>query len=314
MRRRDLRGAVVVVTGATSGAPRATARLLADRGARLVLAARSADALEEVAAECLSRGAEVLTVPTDMAVEEDVEHLAAAAVERFRGIDVWINAAAIAVAARFGEEPVEEDRRLIDTNILGYVLGARAALRQFRAQGQGTLINVASVLAVIPNPLMATYVMSKFAVRGLSLSLHHLVAAEPGIRVCLVLPGPIDTPLFQRSANHLGRGIRAIPPALSPERVAATIISVARRPRREVTVGVLMRLALLAHHVLPGTTELVVGRIAAALVVRRTVRVPDTPGSLFEPPEHSEVAGGWRRGRLRRRLGELAGTFRAHHV
>ena len=292
---RTLEDSVVVVTGATSGTGRATAVALAGRGARLVLAARDEATLHEVVAECGRAGTSAIAVPTDIGVADDVDRLEQAAVDAFGRIDTWVNAAAVLVASVLGDETVEEIERLVQTNVLGTTLASRAALRRFRAQGDGVLINVSSVLGLIPNPLVPTYTMSKFAVRGLSLSLHYLAGAWPGVRVCTVLPGPIDTPMFERAANHLGRGIRAVPPAAAPERVAAVIVSCARRPRRQVVVGWTARLIVVAHHVLPRFTEWVTARAAAAMLVR-SEPAPPTSGDLFEPSGNGQVHGGWRRG------------------
>ena len=302
----DLRGAVVVITGASSGVGRATAIGFAEQGSDVVVAARGGEALAGVVVDCRQRGARAVAVPTDTADPAAVEHLARRAVDAFGRVDVWVNNAAVVLAAPFGDEPVEEVRRIIDTNILGYVLGSREAMKRFQAQGAGTLINVSSLLGLVPNPLVPVYVMSKFAIRGLSLSLRQLVSGNPAINVSTVLPGPIDTPAFERAANHTGRGLRAIPPAYAPERVAAAIVSCARRPRRHVRVGAAMRLVFLLHRLSPRLAEWGVAKSSAMLLLRRQA-ADDTAGTLFGPPEGGRVHGGWRRGRDRRRLGEAFG-------
>ncbi|MFJ3202854.1 SDR family NAD(P)-dependent oxidoreductase [Streptomyces sp. NPDC086989] len=138
--------AVVVVTGASSGVGRVTAVECARRGAHVVLAARSGVQLAEVARECRARGGEALAVPTDVSDERAVEALARAAVRRFGRIDVWVNAAGVGILGRFDQVPLGQLRRVIDVNVLGAVLGARAAVPVMRRQGGGTLIDVASVL------------------------------------------------------------------------------------------------------------------------------------------------------------------------
>jgi short-subunit dehydrogenase len=302
---------VVVITGASSGVGRAAAAAFAAHGCDVVLAARGEPALAEVAALVEAAGARALVAPTDVADAADVERLAAAAVARFGRIDVWVSAAAVVVAGRLGDEDPAELRRLVETNVLGNLLSSRAALTVFRDQGHGTLIDVASLLGLVPNPVVPAYVMSKFAVRGLSLSLRQLVRRDRDIHVCVVVPGPVDTPLFQRAANHTGRQLRAIPPAAAPERVAAAIVSCARRPRRQVTAGVVPHATLVAHRLAPRATEWVVATVSAATVVRHRLPAPATPGSLFDPPPAGSVHGGWRRGRRRRRLGERVGWAQA---
>jgi len=306
-KRRTFQNAVVLVTGASSGLGRATALAFAADGAHLVLAARGAEALAEVAHECRARGAEALVVPTDIADPAAVDRLAAAAVDRFGRIDVWVEAAAVGIAGQLGSESVEEIRRLVDTNVFGVVLCSRAALIRFREQGHGTLVLVGSLLSLFPNPLVPLYSMSKFAIRGLALNLRQTVAGNPRIRVGLVLPGPIDTPFFQRAANHTGRRLRAIPPAYAPERVAAAVLRSARRPRRQTTAGLVSHLGLIAERVAPRATEAAVSWWSMTLV---TGPQPDGSGSgsLFEPPPSGAVDGGYRRGAVRRRLGAWLGT------
>jgi short-subunit dehydrogenase len=309
-KRRAIRDAVVVVTGASSGIGRATALACAAAGARLVLASRGGEALAEVAGDCRVRGAQVLVVPTDIADPAAVERLTTLAVERFGRIDVWVEAVSVGIAGPLGSESVDEVRRLVDVNVFGVVLCARAALATFRAQGSGVLVIVGSLLSVFPNPMIPLYSMTKFAIRGLALSLQQEVAGHPDIDVCLVLPGPVDTPFFQRAANHAGQQLRAIPPAYAPERVAATILACARRPRRQATTGVISHSALVAHRILPRVAESLVAQWSATLLTRRTA-APATSGRLFDPPPTGAVHGGYRRGRARRRLGEWLGRAQA---
>jgi len=173
VRRRALAGSVVVITGASSGAGRATAVALAQHGVRLCLAARDVDALRSVREECERIGADAEAVPTDITDAEDIDKLAAEARRFFGRIDVWVNAAGVLVAGELDRTPVPVLDRLIATNVRGTMLATRAALAQFRAQGAGVLINFSSILGVVPNPVVPAYTMSKYAIRGLSLCLHH---------------------------------------------------------------------------------------------------------------------------------------------
>ena len=139
----ELRGAAVVITGASSGIGRVTAQMFADKGARLVLAARDRSALEEAVRACERRGAEAIAVPTDIREEAQVQALREAAVARFGRIDVWVNNAAVYMMGPFERVPTEDFQMLLETNVMGMVHGAKAALAQFRAQGRGTLITSA---------------------------------------------------------------------------------------------------------------------------------------------------------------------------
>jgi NADP-dependent 3-hydroxy acid dehydrogenase YdfG len=303
-----LEDSVVVVTGATSGVGRASAHAFAGHRARLVLAARDRDALDDVVLECQRRGGRAVAVPTDITVAGDLERLAASAVATFGRIDTWVNAAGALVAGPLGGETVEEIDQLLDTNVRGTLLASRAALVRFREQRSGVLINVSSLLGVFPNPVVPIYTMTKFAVRGLSLALYHQSAAWPGVDVCTVLPGAIDTPLFQRAANHTGWRLRAIATALAPERVAATVVSCARRPRRQAVVGWVGRGLLVAHRVAPATAEWATARAVARLLVRHEA-APDTSGELFGPEQPAHLHGGWRKVAARRRAGEAMGRL-----
>jgi short-subunit dehydrogenase len=309
-RGRELSNSVVVITGATSGLGRATAHALAEHRARLVLAARDAGALAEVVEECAQRGGVATAVPTDVGDVAAVERLAGVAVTRFGAIDCWINAAAGLVAGPLHASPLEELDRLVATNVRGTLLGSRIALEQFELQGQGTLINVSSVLGLIPNPLVPAYAMSKFAIRGMTLSLRLAYTSHPDIHVCTVLPGPLDTPMFERAANHTGRTLRAVPPACAPERAAAAVVRCVRRPRRQVIVGWVSRSVVAAHRVAPAATEAIAARYAATNLVRREAALP-TPGGLFAWSGPTKVSGDWRRGALRRRIGSAVGRATA---
>jgi NADP-dependent 3-hydroxy acid dehydrogenase YdfG len=119
-----------------------------------------------------------------------IERLSRQAVQRFDAIDIWVEAAAVAIAGPIGSESVDEIRQLIDTNVFGTVLSARTALATFQAQQRGVLVMVGSLLALFPNPQVPLYSMTKFATRGLALNLRQQVADLPDVQVCLVLPGP----------------------------------------------------------------------------------------------------------------------------
>lgn len=294
MRRID--GSVVVITGASSGIGRAAATCFAQAGARLVLAARREDALQEVAAECVNAGAEALVVPTDTADADAVHELAAAAVLRFGRIDTWVNDAAVGAVGRFEDMPIEALRRLFDVNVFGYIHGTREALARFRAQDSGgVLIQVASAVGRIPWPFQAAYSASKHAVVGLSHSVAQELALETdAIRICVVNPAVIDTPFYDHAAHYGGLTPQVVPPAYPPEQVARAIVDVARRPRRQVMVGLAGRGFAAQHFFMPALTERQVGRIAVRLAVRHDPTRPESSGALFEPMAAGrEAAGGW---------------------
>jgi NAD(P)-dependent dehydrogenase (short-subunit alcohol dehydrogenase family) len=291
-----VRDSVVVVTGASSGIGRATALAFATGHAAVVLAARRTAALEEVVRECEAAGGSALAVPTDVTDEKAVQELARRAVERFGRIDVWVNAAAVTAFAPFQEIPLEDFRRILDVDIMGYVHGARAALPHLRDQGKGILINVSSIVSSVPQPYTHAYSMSKAAVRVLGASLRQELQLDGAkqVKVCTVLPATIDTPFFDHTANYTGRKAKAMPPVYTAERVARTVVNLVRFPRREVIVGPMGRNFVMQSKLAPGLTE----RLMAIQVDRahlyRTRPAPATHGNLFEPaPGTGSVSGGW---------------------
>lgn len=287
---------VVVVTGASSGIGRATAHAFAEQGARLLLAARRSEMLEEVAAECRDLGATALAVPTDVTREEEVEHLAHLAVERFGHLDVWFNNAGVGVFGRLEEIPTEVWRRVIETNVFGYLYGARAAIRQFRAQGHGVLINNASIVGRLAKPDSTAYATSKFAVRGFSESLRQELLNQPDIRVCTLLPAVIDTPFFEHAGNFSHQRVRAAPPVYAPEKVARTVLGLVRRPRAEVIVGGAGHLGSLLKRLAPSLMTRLNARTLHRGFLAAEPSEP-TSGTLFEPMRDGHtVYGGWRRG------------------
>jgi short-subunit dehydrogenase len=307
---------VVVITGASSGIGRATALRFARKGARLVLAARSEEALKSVAADCRKRGGQAIAVPADVTDAGSVKELAARAVREFGRLDVWINNAAAGVFGRITDVPAQDFQRVLDVNISGYVNGARAALPLLRAQGSGVLINIASVVGEISQPYTAAYSMSKAAVRALSVSIRSELRLDglKGIEVCTVLPAAIDTPFFQHAANYTGRRVVAMPPVYTADRVARTIVGLVAKPRREAVVGPAARLMVLQHKVMPGKLEATMALQVDKSHLSRRQSSPASTGTLYEPPGgNGSVAGGWhgRRRTIQRRLmgtAVLAGT------
>jgi NAD(P)-dependent dehydrogenase (short-subunit alcohol dehydrogenase family) len=280
--RNDLRGKVVVVTGASSGLGREAAAQFAARGCKLVLAARRDEDLQDTADMCRARGGEALVVETDVTREDEVERLARRAVEEHGHIDVWVNNAGVTLFAPLDEASFEEHRRVIETNLYGAMHGARAVVPIFRRQKQGVLINVGSILSKIGQPFVPSYVISKFALRGLSETLRTQLADEPEIHVCSVFPYAIDTPHFQDGANEVGREARAMPPVQSPEKVAAAIVETAEHPRRERHVPRIAVLGLAWHAVMPRTTERLLLRALRKYHFSEEPE-PSTRGNLYRP-------------------------------
>ncbi|WP_207478325.1 SDR family oxidoreductase [Arenibaculum pallidiluteum] len=292
-RGRRIAGKVVVVTGASSGIGRSTARALAEAGARLVLAARREEPLSEAASECANLGAEAIAVPTDVTDAASVAALAEQAVRRFGRIDVWFNNAGVGVFGRFEDIPADVWRQVLETNLFGAVNGARAALPCFRRQGEGILINTAALAGVTGQPDSTAYVVSKFALRGLSEALRQELLDSPAIQVCTLLPATIDTPFFQHAANFSGRRIEVTRATCPPRVVAAAVLDLIARPRPEVVVGPAGRVLALRRNLAPRSASRVSGRSGRAELFADQ-DAPATRGGVFEPVAAGTGShGGW---------------------
>ncbi|TPG60336.1 SDR family oxidoreductase [Roseomonas nepalensis] len=287
-------GAVVVIAGASSGIGRATAQLLARRGAHLVLASRRADTLETVRAECERLGAEAIAFPTDVTDAGAVQQLAEAARIRFGRIDVWINNAGIDAIGPFEEVPVEAHAQTIRTNLLGGIHGAHAVLPVFKRQRQGVLINTLSIGSWVPTPFAASYAASKAGALAFAESLRAELQDHADIHVCDVFPAVVDTPGLRHGANHTGHRIEVGGPVTSPFAVAEAIASLIEEPRAAAVVGPAAWALRLASTVAPGPLRWAMGKVMRR-GLGRAPKAGVSDGNLFEAPADHEVYGGFRK-------------------
>ncbi len=274
----------MVLTGASSGIGRAAARALAARGDHVVLAARRP---EDLAATAAQIGPETVTVTVDVTDRTGLEELVTAAVQRFGRIDVWVDTAAVMAYGRFEDLPPEVFDRVVTTDLLGSANVARTALRQFRRQGGGTLILCGSLLGHVTVPYMSAYVTSKWGLRALVRTLQQEFRSEPGIHVCTVIPGSVDSSIYTSAANYAGFVGRPPPPVDKPERIAAAIVRLIDRPRAQVSVGATNRLFELGFSLLPPVYDVLVTPMARRFALsRRTAR--SEPGNVFRPAPRVE--------------------------
>jgi len=283
MRAGSLAGSVVVITGASSGIGRATAHAFARQGARLVLAARRTDMLEEAARECRHLDAAAVAVPADVTDPADMRHLLDEAVSAFGRVDIWINNAGVGAVGWFERVPLAAHRRVIETNLLGPLHGAHAVLPHFIDRGRGVLINTVSAGGWAATPASAAYVASKFGLRGLTEALRHDMRRYPGIHICGLYPTFVDTPGLRHAGNYTGRRLDPKGPMQRPERIAKIMVDVARRPDGTVPVGLASRLARIAYALAP---DLLGGAMLTGIeyALRRAPAAPPSDGNLFHPP------------------------------
>ncbi len=246
---------VIVVTGASSGIGRATAQEAARRGARVVLFSRDEIDLPAAAEEIRAASGRVVHVVGDVARLEDLQRLAETAVREFGGIDTWVNNAGVSIYGPIEAVPVEDARRLFETNYWGVVYGSLVALPHLRRNG-GVLINVGSVLSETGYPLQGHYSASKHAVKGFTDSLR-IELEEDGapVVVTLVQPAAIDTPYPEHARNYLAAEPKHVPPVYAPEVVADAIVACAARPHRNLRVGGGAKMFTMTEKVAPGLAD-----------------------------------------------------------
>lgn len=281
---KPVRDQVMVVTGATSGHGLCTARMAAEQGAKVMLAARDEAALQEVCREIVAKGGTADYLVTDVAKEEEVQRLSDRTIERFGGYDSWVNNAGIGVYAEILDLKTEDHRQVFETNYWGMVYGSTIAARYLKGRpGGGAVINVGSINSDLPGPLLGAYNASKHAIKGFTLSFRiELMLNKAPVSLTLIQPSAIGTPFPQHARNLTGFKARLPQPIYAPEVVARAILDAAQNPRRTVVVGGAGKLQILGSRLLPNLFDRIAGKMANSLV-DRDVAVPKKDGNLYEP-------------------------------
>lgn len=273
---------IIVITGATSGIGLSTARAAVARGAKIVVAARNEDELQNLVEEVRRGGGQAEYVVADVADPDAVMRIADKALDVFGGFDTWVNNAGVSIYGRLQDVPLEEKRRLFDVNFWGVVHGCRAAVPHLKVRG-GALINVGSVLSERAIPLQGIYVASKHAVKGYTDSLRmELEMEEAPISVTLIKPAAIDTPYVQHARNHLDVEPKNPPPLYAPDIVADAVLEAAETPQRDVLVGGSAKVFSLVEKAMPRFADLMMEHTMWKAL--RTNRPPRPGDSLFAPP------------------------------
>jgi short-subunit dehydrogenase len=290
---KKLRDQVVVITGASSGIGLATARLAASRGARVVMCSRNEAELRRECDAIRADGGRAVYAVADVADPEALDRVADLAHREFGGIDTWVNNAGVSIYGKLTEQPLEDKRRLFDTNFWGVVHGCRTAVRSLRHNG-GAIINIGSIVSDRAVPLQGIYSASKHAVQGYTDALRmELEHDELPISVTLVKPAAINTPYPEHARNVMEEAPSLPPPVYAPEVVAEAILRCAEKRVREITVGGGGRMMTAASAIAPRLTDLYMER--AMFEQQQDPNRPNhSAGSLYEPGTDGETEGPYR--------------------
>ena len=275
---------VVVITGASAGVGRATAREFAKAGARLALMARDAESLERVKGEIGALGVEALLLPLDVA-DANAVFSAADRVERELGpISVWVNDAMLTVFSPVSQMTPEEFARVTNVTYLGYVYGTMAALRHMRRRNKGTIVQIGSALAYRGIPLQAAYCGAKHAIRGFTDALRsELLHEGSGIDLTMIQLPAVNTPQFDWARTHLSHKPRPVPPVIQPEAVARAVLKAVRKPRREYWLGLSTIKVILGSMALPTFVDHYLARNGYEAQEQKALTSSGRRDNLFSP-------------------------------
>jgi NAD(P)-dependent dehydrogenase (short-subunit alcohol dehydrogenase family) len=274
---------VVVVTGASAGVGRATARAFAREGASVGLIARGTEGLENARREVEEAGCRAIAVPTDVADAKQVES-AAEQIERELGpIDIWVNNAMTTVFSRFIEIEPDEFKRATEVTYLGTVYGTMSALRRMWPRNRGAIVQVGSALAYRSIPLQAPYCGAKHAIAGFTDSIRcEIIHEKKNIHITMVQLPAMNTPQFNWCRTRLPRHPQPVPPIFEPEVAADAIVQAAHLRRREVFVGAPTVEAIWANKFVPGLLDRYLGLTGYDSQQTAEAVAPNRPDNLFQ--------------------------------
>jgi NAD(P)-dependent dehydrogenase (short-subunit alcohol dehydrogenase family) len=275
---------IVVITGASAGVGRATARAFAKQGADVGLIARGIDGLEAARREIEALGRRALVLPADVADAAQVD-AAAERVERELGpIDIWVNNAMVSVFSPVAAMQPDEIRRVTDVTYHGVVYGTLSALRRMLPRDRGTIVQVGSALAYRGIPLQAAYCGAKHAVQGFTESLRcELLHDRRGIHLTMVHLPAMNTPQFDWVRSRLPRRAQPVPPIYQPEIAADAIAWAAAHRRRELSVGATTVAAIWADKLAPGLLDRYLARTCVDAQQTSEPADPNQPDNLWNP-------------------------------
>ncbi|GJL49168.1 MAG: short-chain dehydrogenase [Nitrospirales bacterium] len=291
--RKNRQREVVVITGASAGIGRATARAFAQRGAYLGLLARGQEGLSGAQQEIEMLGGKALIIPTDVADHQQVEAAAVQIEKEFGPIDIWINNAMVSVLSPIKDMTAEEFRRVTEVTYLGFVHGTLSALRRMIPRNRGVILQVGSALSYRAIPLQSAYCAAKHAVKGFTESLRsELIHDESRVRVTMVhLPG-VNTTQFGWIKSRLPYHPQPVPPIYQPEVMAKGIVWAAFHNRRELWIGIPTVKTIVGEKFIPGLLDHYLADVAYSGQQTTIPIEPDRPNNLWTPVAEDRGAHG----------------------
>jgi NAD(P)-dependent dehydrogenase (short-subunit alcohol dehydrogenase family) len=275
----------IVITGASAGIARATARLYGERGANVALIARGKAGLDGAVADVVHGGGKALAVSADVADHEQLKEAGRKIEEHFGPIDVWINVAFTSVFAPFAEISPDEFRRVTEVSYLGFVYGTMVALDTMRPRDRGTIVQVGSALGERSIPLQSAYCGAKHAINGFTSSLRcELRHENSGIHVTVVQMPAVNTPQFSWVRSKLPNHPQPVPPIYQPEVAARGVVFAADHPRRkQYWVGGSTAATLAGNRIIPALLDRYLARTGYASQQTSQKAAADRPENLWQP-------------------------------
>jgi len=280
-----------VITGASSGIGLCTALMAAERGAKLVVAARSEDVLQKLVEQIRENGGEATYVVADVTDRKQVEAIGQAAQRSFGRIDTWVNDAAISIFGRLDQVSEADSKRMFDINFWGVVNGSLVALPYLKANGGGALINLGSEVSDAVVPLQGMYSASKHAVKGFTDALRVEIQAidDAPVSITLIQPTAVNTPFPYNARNYMDKEPKLPTPMIDPHDVAETILETATEGGRDVRVGAMSVINTSAYRFTPSLAD----KFAAKQANRQQEAFPpiDPEGALYKPSHSGRIHG-----------------------
>lgn len=281
--RQSLLRKTVVITGSSSGVGRAAAEAFALEGCNVVIVARGQKGIDEVVELCKGLGVEVLGISADTSISTDIERVAEETLSRFGRIDIWVNNAGVMASGKFEEIPMEIHEQVIKTNLFGYMHGAYNAIKIFKKQNEGILINNVSIGGYMPAPYSSVYSATKYGIKGMMDGLQGEISNYADIHICNLYPQLQKSTGNLHSAKYSGFKMGIPPIASDPRDTAAKMVELAKEPRKDLFPDFRSYAITTIYRLFPKS---VINTASAAVRLMMKIKNgPEESGNILEPSQ-----------------------------